>query len=132
MSTIAAFTNALAAVTLSGVTTVYDDIPRELKASELPAQWVDMPAAVVSPDSTFSTFDESGVRHVATIAVAVADVSEGYPAAQRTAVLAMATTVEAWAITTPWQVEIFTAARIAVGSREYRGVLARVTAEEFV
>jgi hypothetical protein len=60
----------------------------------------------------------------------VAQVTEGLPDAQRTAVLTMADTVQAWAEASPYVVEIETTRRIPVAAVEYRGVIATVTAPD--
>lgn len=133
MTTCKTFTDDLTAVVFAGVLTRFDDIPRELKASQLPAQFVDLPTISISPQETVSnygSFSAAAGRYVVTLYIAVAEVTEGLPENQRTAILDMAEEVEAWAITTPWTVEIETKARIPVGSREYRGVVARVTADD--
>jgi hypothetical protein len=126
---IADFPDELAAVTFAGVNRRYDDIPKELKAEDLPAQWVEMPTAFVAPTELYGTFEEAGSRYVCMMFIAVATVAEGFPADQRAAVLTMAARVEAWAKTTPYATQITTSARIPVGSREYRGVGVQVTAD---
>lgn len=120
------FADELAAVELPGVRTVYPDLPRELHDSELPASWVDMPSATIRPGDIYGTFAESGVSYSAQLFVAVAPVTEGLPAAQRTAMLQMAEGMEQWARETIYEVTLQTAPRIPVGNREYRGVVAQV------
>ena len=125
------FTNDLAAVELAGVVRRYDGIPKELRPGDLPAQWVQMPIAILAPEEGLGTFAESGVRYTVIFRVAVSEVTEGLPARQRDAVLDMAETFQNWARDTHYTVETLdTEARIAVGSREYRGVTARITAWE--
>jgi hypothetical protein len=127
--TIRTFRNEIAAVEFAGVRRRYDDIPKELKAEDLPAQWVEMPSAAVGPQELFSTFEEGGSRYIISLFIAVARVMEGFPAEQVAATLAAAEEIEAWAKTTPYLTEITTSARIPVGSVEYRGVGARITAD---
>lgn len=126
--TVKDFTNDLAAVVLPGVRTVYPDIPKELYARELPAQWVDMPSINVNPEESGGTFEESGVRYTVRLFIAAFEVTEGLPAEHRDGMLDLAAAVELWAKGTPYIVEIATAARLPVGGREYRGVVATVTA----
>jgi hypothetical protein len=123
------FRDEIAAVEFDCVKRRYGDIPKELKAEDLPAQWVEMPAVTVGPQELFSTFDEGGSRYVVSLFIAVARVMEGFPAEQVEATLEAADEVEAWAKTTPYLAEIVTSARIPVGSVEYRGVGARITAD---
>lgn len=124
--TIKEFADDLAAVRLQRVATRYPGIPKELYDHELPAQWVDMPAAVIRPEDDFGTFAESGVTYSAQLFVAVSPVTEGLPEEQREAMLKMAEDIEAWAKQSRYEVQITTAPRIPVGSREYRGVVAQV------
>jgi hypothetical protein len=127
--TILDFRNEIAAVEFASVRRRYDDIPKELKVEDLPAQWTEMPAATVGPAELFSTFEEGGSRYIVSLFIAVARVMEGFPAEQVQATLEAAEEVEAWAKTTPYLVEITTSARVPVGSVEYRGVGARITAD---
>jgi hypothetical protein len=126
--TIKDFADELAAVELAGVRRVFRGIPKQLAPGDLPAQWADMPGAVINPDQLNSTFDEAAPRYSGVLYVAVADVSEGLPDNQRTVILEMAERVEEWARQTPYATEIVTHLRITAGSREYRGVIARVGA----
>jgi hypothetical protein len=127
--TIRTFRNEIAAVEFDSVRRRYDDIPKELKAEDLPAQWVEMPGATVGPQELFGTFEEGGSRYVVSLFIAVARVMEGFPSEQLEATLVAAEEVEAWAKTTPYLAEIVTSARIPVGAVEYRGVGARITAD---
>jgi hypothetical protein len=127
--TIRTFTDEIAALEFDCVRRRYADIPKEIKSEDLPAQWTEMPAAVIDPAGLFGTFEEGGSRYVVSLFIAVAPVKEGFPADQRNATLEAAAEVEAWAKTTPYLTEIVTSARIPVGSVEYRGVGARITAE---
>lgn len=128
--TLTEFADLLAGVTLAGVTTQYDGIPRELTAAQLPAQWADMPGASISPDDPYSTYSRAATTFTGVLYVAVAQVTEGLPDAQRAAVLTMADAVQAWAETSPYAVEIETTRRIPVAAVEYRGVIATVTAPD--
>jgi hypothetical protein len=127
--TIHTFRDEIAAVEFDCVRRRYAGVPKELKAEDLPAQWVEMPAATVSPAELFGTFEEGGSRYIVSLFIAVARVMEGFPAEQVEATLEAADEVEAWAKTTPYLVEIVTSAKIPVGSVEYRGVGARITAD---
>lgn len=127
MTTIKTFADELAAVVFHSVETRYPGIPKELYERELPAQWVDMPSAAIRVGDDFGTFDESGTSYTAQLFVAVSLVTEGLPEQQREAMLDMAEEVELWAKDTTYEVLITTAPRIPVGSREYRGVVAKVT-----
>lgn len=127
------FTDDLAAVVFTGVCRRFDDIPKQLMPSDLPAQFVDLPTVTISPQETvsnFGTFDASAGRYVATLYIAVSEVTEGLPADQREAILDMAVRVEEWAIRTPYTVTIETKQRIPVAAREYRGIVAQVTADD--
>lgn len=131
--TIKTFADELAAVNFAGVTKRCAGIPKALFPADLPAQFADMPSALINPSEAignFGTFGAAAARYSGTILIAVAEVTEGFPDNQRTAVLDMAERVEAWAITTPYTTEITTALRIAVGAKEYRGVTARVNAPD--
>lgn len=135
MTTLIEWRNSLTAVQFDGVLTTYVDIPKELYARDLPASFVGMPAEVIDPGGLFSTFDESGVTRSVKLTIAVSEFAEGYPVDQMNAVLTMAQTVEAWAKTTTYRVEMVTGdttdgPNIRVGSREYRGVVARVISTE--
>jgi hypothetical protein len=92
--TIKDFADELAAVELAGVRRVFRGIPKQLAPGDLPAQWADMPGAVINPDQLNSTFDEAAPRYSGVLYVAVADVSEGLPDNQRTVILEMAERVE--------------------------------------
>lgn len=126
--TIREFADELAAVELAGVRRIFSGIPKQLSPGDLPAQWADMPGALINPEQPYSTFDEAAPRYSGVLYVAVAEVTEGLPDDQRTAILEMAERVEEWARRTIYQTEILTHLRIPAGSREYRGVLARVNA----
>lgn len=130
--TIKAFADTLAAVTLTGVKKKFAGIPKKLASTDLPAQWVDMPSAVINPGGEFSTLSSSAAAYSATLYIAVSPVAAegGLPDAQRTAMLNIANVVEAWAETTPYQVEIQMTPRIPVANIEYRGVTVRVTADD--
>lgn len=131
MTTLKTFADELAAVSLTGVTTTIAGIPKELTAAQLPAKWADLPSATIEPElDTFGTLAAGAAAYTGTIYIAVAELAEGLPDAQRTAILDMAVRVEEWAIATPYAVTIETKARIPVGSREYRGVVAQVTAPD--
>lgn len=129
--TIGEFFADLAAVEFDGVATNYTDIPKERGRNDaLPAKWVGMPQAVVDQNQAFSVLAESGALHTLSIYIAVAEMREGYPAADQTAVLTMADTVEQWAKTSPYSVRVLTEPRIALGSKEYRGVTAVVSSDD--
>lgn len=135
MTSLIEWRDSLAAVVFDGVTTVYPGIPKELFARELPASWVGMPSQIIDPAGPYSTFEESGVTRSVRLTIAVSEFDEGFPREQMTAVLEMAQTVEAWAKFTPWRVEMITGdtsdgPNIRVGSREYRGVVARIIGTE--
>jgi hypothetical protein len=131
VTTIKQFADELTAVSFSGVITRFTDIPKALTPGQLPASWVDMPASVLEGASPFSSFSEHGAQHTAAIYIAVAEKVEGYPAEQRTDVLTMAATVEEWARTTDYrQIRLFTGSNITCGMKEYRGVIAQVTADD--
>ena len=125
--TITEFADDLAAVVLASVETPFDGIPRELLPAQLPAQWVDLPSAVIDPPGAFGSFTESAATYTGTLYVAVCEVSVGLPDDQRAAILEVADEVEAWAVASPYRVEITTARRIPVGNKEYRGVMAVCT-----
>ncbi len=126
------FADELADISIAGVTTVLGGVPNELKPAELPAQWVDMPSAIVEPGNQYSTFTASGARYTAVLRIAVAQVGIGLPDEHRDDVLEMAAEVIKWAAGTPYSAEVLTAPRIPVGNQEYRGVTARIIAEEVV
>ena len=126
------FTDALIAAEIDGVYDRLDYIPRELDPRRLPAQWVDMPAVNLVPEGAFGTFEESGAQYTTALFIAHSPVIEAFPAEQRAAVLELACAVEAWAAETTYTVQVTTGARIPVGSREYRGVVARISANEDV
>lgn len=129
--TIGEFFSALAAVEFAGVETNYSDIPKErARTDDLPAKWVGMPQAVIDPQQMFSTFSEAAALHTLSIYIAVAEMKEGFPADDQTAVLEMADTVEQWAKTTPYTVRALTEPRIALGGKEYRGVTAVVSSND--
>lgn len=128
--TIAQFIDDLTALTFPSVATRYTDLPRELREVDLPASWVDMPSCTITTTGPFATFPESGVVYSAQLFVAVASVTEGYPAAQQAAVLAVADEIAEWAVTSDYNVTVQTAPRLAVGSREYRGVVVLITTPE--
>ena len=128
--TLTEFATLLAGTTFAGVTTKLSGIPRELKTAQLPAQWTDLPSASITPDDGYSTFSRAATTFTGTLYFAVAQVTEGLPDAQRTAVLTMADTVQAWAEASPYVVEIETTRRIPVAAVEYRGVIATVTAPD--
>ena len=127
---ISAFANALAAITLAGVTTKLPGIPKELKPSQLPSQWVDMPSAVINPENPFGTLAGSASRYSCVLYIAVDRLVEGLPDTQRTAMLQIADAVEIWAEASPYTVEIELTPRIPVGGVEHRGLTVRVTAED--
>jgi len=130
VTTIKTFADELAAVVFTGVTKRYAGIPKVLADSELPAQWVMLPRAVITPENAVSTFEQSAARYTCTIFIAIGKYDEAMPTAQRTAVLDMAVRVEEWAIRTPYTVTIETMAPIAVAARQYRGVVAQVEADD--
>lgn len=129
---IGAFADALAAVTIAGVTTRIAGIPKTLAAEQLPAQWVDMPSALINPAEGMSTLYRSAAVYTATLYIAVEPVAKegGLPDSQRTKMLAIADAVEEWAEATPYIVEIALTPRIPVAAVEYRGITARVTADD--
>lgn len=128
--TLTEFADLLAGVTLAGVITKLDGIPRQLTAAQLPAQWAELPSASVAPDDAYSTFSSAATVFTGQLYIAVAEVTEAVPDAQRTAVLTMADRVQAWAEASPYAVEIQSGARLGVAGREYRGVVATVTAPD--
>jgi hypothetical protein len=131
VTTIKEFADELTAVAFSGVTTRFTDIPAALTPGQLPASWVDMPQALLGYEEVFSTVTEHGAQHTAAIFVAVAEKKEGLPSAQRTDVLTMAATVEEWARTTDYRsIRLFTGNNITCGAKEYRGVIAQITADD--
>lgn len=125
------FADALADVEIPGVYERLQGVPRELDPRRLPSQWVDMPVAEINGALQMSTFDESSAQYIATIYIADSAILEGgLPDDQRERVLDLAAAVEQWAKETTYAVLLTTGARIPVGTREYRGVVARVTANE--
>lgn len=128
--TLTEFADLLAGVMFDGVVTQFDGIPRELTTAMLPAQWADLPSATIAPENAYGSFNQAAALFTGTLYVAVAEVTEGLPDAQRTAVLGMADAVQAWAEASPYVVEITTTRRIPVAAKEYRGVIAAVTAPD--
>lgn len=125
------FADELAAVEIPGVYERLTAIPRELDTRRLPSQFVDMPQVTITPGAVFGTMAEAGGQYAATLRIAQSRVTDGgVTDEQRTCVLELAAEVEAWAKTTPYTVQILTEPRITVGSFEYRGVTARITADE--
>lgn len=128
--TLTEFADLLAGVTLAGVTTKLGGIPRELTAGQLPAQWADLPSATIAPENAYGSFERSATAFTGVLYIAVAQVTEGLPDGQRTALLAMADAAQAWAEASPYAVEISTTRRIPVAAVEYRGVIVTVTAPD--
>lgn len=127
------FADELAAVTFAGVCRKFTGIPKQLRPGDLPAQFVDMPTALINPSeavNAFGTFDAAAARYSAALYIAVSLFDEGLPDDQREAMLDMAVRVEEWAIRTVFVTELRTDQQIVVAGIPYRGVIARVQAPD--
>ena len=123
------FADEMAALVVAGVTTRYDGIPKQLAPAQLPVKWVEMPSAVVEPTGNYGTLAESGSRYTVMMYIAVSAFDEGFPDAQRSAVLDIAAAVEDWVEEKSYTAEINTQQPVAVANIPYRGVTVRVTAD---
>lgn len=125
--TIQEFADELAGVEFDCVRRRYDDLPKLLRNDDLPASWFEMPSAVIGREVEFATFAGNGVRYTGYLFIAVAALTEGFPANQRAAVLGAASEVEEWVRQRYYEAELTTATTLKVGNVEYRGVAARIT-----
>jgi hypothetical protein len=136
MTTYAAFTAAVAALSITGRKRAYSSPPMQITTADLPASYPRLPSGGLNTDS-LSTCTNSGNRRVVDLVVVVEPLGQGTQPQNFAATIAIIDAVEAalrtasdGGIITPWLEWAITTAPVIVGDTPYWAVTATVTGIE--
>ena len=131
MTTIVNFVTALGDLTITGVTSKLNEVPRSLKTADLPAQWVQLPVSEDAP-ATFQGHGNLWDVLRAQLVVAYEPVGQGTQAANWSGTITMMDSVRT-AIATSGQTVVkgkltykISQAEVLVGEQSYWAVVAEV------